>query len=163
MPRTKESLSYFRRYSKFYLKDEEEGSPLICWRVEATDWISTPGILEITAVEYYINDDEDDLEKKIAGALITKPIDPNPEVEEGTPQIEGETFIKPRVVEEYHLINPPTRTYAWTTNVDKKIVTININPKDHYHIKLLWNPTYSGQFVLSYGSYNKTIVVESLM
>ena len=164
MPRTKETLSYFRRYSKFYLKDEDEGSPLICWRVEATDWISTPGILEITAVEYYINDDEDDLEKKLAGALITKPLDPNPEITEEAPHIEGDTFIKPRVVKEYHFINDTnTRTFAWTTNLDKKIVTINVNPKDPRHIKLLWNPTYSGQFILSYGSYNKTIVVESLM
>ena len=28
----------------------------ICWRVEATDTISMPGILEITAYEYYINE-----------------------------------------------------------------------------------------------------------
>ena len=114
-------------------------------------------------MEYYINDDEDDLEKKLAGALITKPLDPNPEITEEAPHIEGDTFIKPRVVKEYHFINDTNaRTFAWTTNLDKKIVTINVNPKDPRHIKLLWNPTYSGQFILSYGSYNKTIVVESL-
>jgi hypothetical protein len=114
MPRTKETLEYFKRYNKFYLQDEDEGAPLICWRVEATDWISTPGILEITAVEYYINDDEDDLENKIAGALKTKKLDPNPEVvvgEDGVepPQISGETFIKPKTVYEYHFINPVGR------------------------------------------------------
>jgi len=91
-----------------------------------------------------------------------KPADPNPEVDAETPQITGETFIKPRVVQEYHFTGTARSTFAWTTNVDKKIVTINVNPKDPCHIKLLWNPTYSGQFVLSYGSYNKTIVVESL-
>ena len=162
LPRNKDTLSYFQRYSKFYLQGETEGAPLICWRVEATDWISTPGILEITAVEYYVNKDEDDLDKKLAGGLVLKPVDPNPTVEEGTPQITGETFIKPRVVQEYHFTGTARSTFAWTTNLDKKIITINVNPKDPCHIKLLWNPTYSGQFVLSYGTYNKTIVVESL-
>ena len=90
---------------------------MVCWRVEATDWISTPGILEITAVEYFVNDDEDDLERKIAGALKTKKLDPNPEivVDEDNPdappppQIDGETFIKPKRVYEYHFINPVGR------------------------------------------------------
>lgn len=171
MPRTKESLEYFRRYSKFYLQDEDEGAPLVCWRVEATDWISTPGILEITAVEYFVNDDEDDLERKIAGALKTKKLDPNPEivVDEDNPdappppQIDGETFIKPKRVYEYHFINPVGRVQTWSVNVDSTIVTFNVNPKDPLHIKLRWNSAYSGQFVLSYGSYTKIIVVESLM
>lgn len=171
MPRTKESLEYFRRYSKFYLQDEDEGAPLVCWRVEATDWISTPGILEITAVEYFVNDDEDDLEKKIAGALKTKKLDPNPEIviDEDNPdappppQIDGETFIKPKRVYEYHFINPIGRVQTWSVNVDSTLVTFNVNPKDPLHIKLRWNSAYSGQFVLSYGSYTKIIVVESLM
>lgn len=168
MPRTKETLEYFKRYSKFYLQDEDEGAPLVCWKVEATDWISTPGILEITAVENYINDDEDDLENKIAGALKTKKLDPNPEVvvgEDGVepPQISGETFIKPKTVYEYHFINPVGRVQTWSVNVDNKVVSFNVNPKDPLHIKLRWNSAYSGQFVLSYGSYNKTIIVESMM
>ena len=59
IPRNKETLSFFRRYQKFYLQSREEGGPTVCWRVEAVDWISTPGILEVTAVEYYINETED--------------------------------------------------------------------------------------------------------
>jgi hypothetical protein len=100
--------------------------------------------LEITAVEYYVNKDEDDLDKKLAGGLVLKPVDPNPAVEEGTPQITGETFIKPRVVQEYHFTGTARSTFAWKTNLDKKIITINVNPKDPCHIKLLWNPIYSG-------------------
>jgi hypothetical protein len=34
------------------------------------DWISTPGILEINAVEYYSNTFEDDLESGTVGGLI---------------------------------------------------------------------------------------------
>jgi len=40
MPQNEDTLKYFKRYSKFYLQDSS-----ICWRVEAIDWISTPGIL----------------------------------------------------------------------------------------------------------------------
>lgn len=166
MPRSKATVSYFQRYSKFYLQGEVEGAPLICWRVEATDWISTPGILEITAVEYYANKDEDDFENKLAGALIAEPIDPNPEIEEGAPQIIGETFIKPRVVQEYHYEGYDAGEHVWKIEVQnnktKNLISMNINPNDSCHIKLIWNSTYSGQFILSYGNITKTIVVESL-
>jgi hypothetical protein len=50
MPKTDEAVNYFKRYSKFYLQGDS-----VCWRVEATDQISTPGILEVIAVEYYAN------------------------------------------------------------------------------------------------------------
>ena len=57
-------MKYFKRYGKFYLKDNiNDPDNKICWRVEATDSISTKGILEITAVEYYANETEDDTEK----------------------------------------------------------------------------------------------------
>jgi hypothetical protein len=95
MPKTTASLKRFKRYSKFYLQDLVEGEDNICWRVEATDSFSTPGILEITAVEYYANEHEDDIENGKVGALITKPIDPNV----GTDSefvIIGETFIRPK-------------------------------------------------------------------
>ena len=51
LPKNESTLKYFKRYSKFYLKEDTS----ICWRVEATDTISMPGIIEINAVEYYIN------------------------------------------------------------------------------------------------------------
>ena len=57
MPKTIAAIEYFKRYSKFYLSslNEDGYADKICYRVEATDWISTPGILEVTAVEYYAN------------------------------------------------------------------------------------------------------------
>ena len=51
----------------------------VCWRVEAIDWLSTPGILEVAAVEYYANETEDDIEKGIVGGLTVKPANPNDE------------------------------------------------------------------------------------
>lgn len=93
MPRTESALNYFKRYSKFYLQDGTDEYK-VCWRVEAMDWISTPGVLEINGVEYYANEFEDDVNEGIVGALIIKPSNPNDEQIEKT--IKGETFIKPK-------------------------------------------------------------------
>ena len=160
MPRNEETLKYFRRYSKFYLQGEDPGSPKICWRVEATDWISTPGILEITAVEYYINETEDDVEKGIVGGLIAKSINPNDDKTDSI--IVGETFIKPKIIYSYHYEGPklPSNT-KW--KLDKKYpVEIKVNPEDRTQLTLKWLSNYSGQLELSYGDFKKTIIVESL-
>jgi hypothetical protein len=74
------------RYNKFYLQGSD-----ICWRVEAIDSISTPGILEVVAVEYYANKDEDDIEAGIVGGLIEEIVPPSAGENNG---ISGDTFIK---------------------------------------------------------------------
>jgi len=115
------------------LQDDE-----VCWRVEAVDWISTPGILEVMATEYYANETEDDIEKGLVGALVVK----NTEV--NTSRIErlisGETFIKPK--REYtYTYTGLDRDGAW--EIDSKlpiIYTVN----DDNTITLKWNVTYSG-------------------
>ena len=158
MPRTKENLEYFRRYSKFYLKNRDEGAMNVCWRVEAIDWISTPGILEVTAVEYYANKDEDDIENGIAGGMIVKDTTPNTvEVESF---ITGETFIKPKKVYDYYFTG--LNTGSWKIE-PKCPARFEVDPNDPLHIRLIWDMTYSGQFKLSFGNIEKTIVVESLL
>ena len=67
LPYTEDAYNYFKRYNKFYLQGDST-----CWRVEATDWVSTPGILEIIAVEYFSNEQEDDIENGIVGGLLEK-------------------------------------------------------------------------------------------
>jgi hypothetical protein len=62
MPKNKYTTAYFKRYARFYVPDADMPEKNICWRVEAFDSMSTPGILEITAVEYYANETEDDIE-----------------------------------------------------------------------------------------------------
>ena len=158
MPRTEAALKYFRRYSKFYLQGLDEGSPQVCWRVEATDWISSPGILELTAVEYYINETEDDLEKGLVGTLKAEPINPNNWSTEVL--IEGDTFIKPRVQVNYRykgILNS-----AWNIDDEKYPIVWKINPNDPAEIALMWDSSYHGQFEISYGLTTKQIVVESL-
>ena len=158
MPKNKDTLEYFKRYSKFYLNDIDEGDEQVCWRVEAKDSISMPGVLEITAVEYYINKDEDDLENGIVGGLIVEPANPNEEEVEIT--ITGETFIKPNQAYEYKYEGEDQAT--WIIDTKKYPVKWSANPKDLKHIRLIWTSQYSGQFTIAYGDCEKTIVVESL-
>ena len=151
MPKTEAALEYFKRYKKFYLQDDPT-----CWRVEATDWISMPGILEVVAVEYYANEDEDDVETGIVGGLIEEVENPNDESRE---RIMGETFIKVKKTYEYKFDG--TLKADW--NIDKKYpVQYTVDSKDPRKIYIMWDTSYSGQFELCYGKYSKTIVVESL-
>ena len=151
MPKTEEALNYFKRYNKFYLQGDDT-----CWRVEATDWISTPGILEVVAVEYYANETEDDIENGIVGGLIEEIKDPNVEAEVG---IIGETFIKPKRTYDYTFSGRAAATWQ----VDAKYpVKLEFDPEDPRNVILTWTAGYSGQFDLYYGEYKKTIVVESL-
>jgi len=153
MPKNEYTMNYFKRYSKFYLQGDDT-----CWRVEASDWISTPGILEVIAVEYYANETEDDVDAGIVGGLIEPIKDPN----EGTVDemdIIGETFIKVKKLYDYEFNG--TKADEWY--VDKKYpVELIPDPTDPRRVSVRWVSSYSGQFELLYGDYSKTIVVESL-
>ena len=96
MPKTKETLSYFRRYSKFYLGELEDGDENLCWRVEAKDSISMPGILELIAEEYYSNEYTDDISNGLAGGLTVTEIQGSDIEEPGF--IEGPNVTKPKTV-----------------------------------------------------------------
>ena len=111
--------------------------------------------MEVTAIEYYANETEDDVEAGIVGALIEEVKDPN----EGSLEIIGETFIK--VKNEYQFKFDGTLASEW--KVDKKYpVILTTDPKDPRNITVKWDSSFSGQFDLYYGDYKKTIIVESL-
>lgn len=151
LPATIEVLSYFKRYSKFYIQPLKEGDSPVCWRVEATDTISMPGILEITAYEYYINEQKDDIENGIVDAWGEK----IPEPQDIT--IEGEIFIKPK--QSYIYKYTGEENAEWSVNDSRLPIKIQPNGKE---VAITWTTTYTGQFVLRYGTQEKTIVVESL-
>ena len=152
LPKTADTLSYFQRYNKFYLADDELK---VCWRIEAIDWLSMPGVLEINAVEYYANEFEDNLENGTVGTLKTEPINPNNSFIEDT--ITGETFIKPKKEYEYEYIGNLVGKWSVKENYPIKLV------QDGKKVKLRWLNTYSGQFDLIYADcFKKTIVVQSL-
>ena len=155
LPANKEVLEYFKRYSKFYLNPLKEGDIPICWRVEATDTVSMPGILEVAAAEYYINEQEDKVEKGIVDAWGEE----IPEPQDST--IKGDIFIKPK----------KSYTYKYTGNEEGKWNYDTRLPIDAIvngqEITITWKTTYTGEFVLQYVGQGitiagKTIVVESL-
>lgn len=156
MPLNEYTQKYFQRYAKFYLQGD---SAKVCWRVEATDWISMPGVLEINAQEYYSNEIEDDIENGIAGGLVIKNVEPTPE-EAALEDISGDIFIKPRL--EYTYICRRNKAVGeWT--LDKKYpIKMTVDADNPKKVKIVWDSNYSGQFVLSFGDYSKTVVVESL-
>lgn len=155
MPLNDDTVKQFKRYSKFYLQNIA-GSETVCWRVEAVDSISSPGVLEVHAIEYYANETEDDIEKGIVGGLIEEIVNPNDEETEDA--IVGETFIKPKTTNRYYFNG--SLLSEW--KVKGKNLPLKIEKIDEYTLDILWDSTYSGQFILSYGDYEKTIVVESL-
>lgn len=162
MPKNPLTMNRFKRYDKFYLAGADDPDDKICWRVEATDSISTPGILEIQATEYFSNNTQDDVDNGLVGVLITPEEDPNPSTERKVIFISGETFIKPSKVYEYTIGIPSAQKWE----VDKKY-PVKLEPftneKGYSCVKVKWLSPYSGEFELRIGNYNKTIVVESLI
>ena len=168
MPKNKETLKKFKRYSKFYLQGTVEGEDKTCWRVEAIDSFSAPGILEINAVEYYANETVDDIDNGIVDAFIVKPMDPNPEINTEF-QIYGETFIKPK--KEYIYYVDGSLSGQWYLNDNSLPIKFETfeDEKGHNAVRIKWTAPMSGQFDIWFGDasgplfdYKKTIVVESL-
>lgn len=152
MPKNESTLKYFKRYKKFYLAGYD-----VCWRVEAVDAFSTPGILEVSAMEYYSNEILDDINNGIVDGFVVEPENPNTSEVEAT--IIGETFIK--VKKSYTYTFKGRALYDW--KVDKKYpVILTVSETDPRTVTVKWDSTFSGQFELIYGSFTKTIVVESL-
>ena len=107
--------------------------------MEATDSISTPGILEVTAVEYYANQNEDDVENGIVGGLLEEIQNPNDTETEET--IIGETFIKPKTTYEYRYDGAIMADWG----IDREGVPLKVERTDDDHvIKLTWTAAYSG-------------------
>lgn len=145
IPLTEETQKYFVRYGKFYLQTLDSVDKSTCWRVEATDHISLDGVLEITAVEHYINESTDDLENGIVNGLIELPLETS---------IIGDSFISPKMQYEYI-----GNSQNWNIESDYEIET-QITPDGH--LLLLWPHNYSGEFIIKNGEDSKTITVNSL-
>lgn len=144
VPKNEDTLTFFTRYSTFYLQGNKT-----CWRVEAIDDISIPGILEVNASEYYANETEDNIEQGIVDGNLAEPQVP-------ASLIEGPSNIRPK--KEYEFAAPDNAVGNWTWDTQLPIsATVDGNK-----IKLKWIKTYNGEFTLSFGSLQKTVIVESL-
>lgn len=170
MPKNKYTMHYFRRYNKFYLKGADDPDDKICWRVEATDSISTPNILEITAMEYYSNEFIDDVENGLVDGLVVEPIDPNEGIETMI-DIKGETFTRPKLENEFY-VNSREKGYWRAIGEGPAAVTPPVKIIEYRNdigypcAKVTWEATYSSQFTLQFigetDTYEKIVIVQSL-
>lgn len=148
MPRNKYTLSAFDRYSEFLFEGR-------CWRVEAPDSISMTNVLELSAEEYYINTETDDVEHEMKNGLIIEPVI----TDSG---IHGESFIKPLIGEFYSVDESGGKWEIFEDNAPAHLCY----QTDTRKVKLTWDKTTSGQLTLIWTKGNteltKLIVVESL-
>ena len=152
MPKNEETLKYFKRYSKFYLGELEDGDDNICWRVEARDSISMPGVLELLAEEYYSNEYVDDVPNDLAGGLIVTPV----ESDNNRGYIEGPSTMKVRIPSEFIYRGKIMGEWSWSDNAPIKVEI------DGRHIKVVWTASYGGSFTLYCGDTEKKIKIQTL-
>lgn len=151
MPKNNETIKRFQRYAKFYIRGADAETNKICWRVEMTDTISMPGILEITAQEYYSNEQVDDVDEGIVKdvAIIELPT-------EVDYIIVGENTIRPRKSYSYRYDGVEEGQWIYDTNLP-----LEVKIEDNI-ITLTWLASYSDTFTLSFGKVSKEITVKSL-
>ena len=149
IPKTEQNMRLFERYVTF-----EFGGRF--WQVTAPDTISTPGIIEIPAVEDYECHHSD---------LLVEVVDPNPPVEEYEVTIEGETFVKP-LEQSIYTVTDYSPEIKWIVELssDNKDVedAVEWEIREDGSIAVTWISMVSGSYVLKYGELEKTIIVQSL-
>lgn len=160
IPKTKSNLEFFRRYSKFYFANLEEGAPDICWRVEAVNWISMPGVIEIVAVEYYSNKMEDRTELDDVGEVQAFALRSTPKEKSLDDQkLNGEKIIRPKKEYKYTAISAVEQKWSVLPGVPVKL---RVDSTDSRTCYVTWMSGFSGQFDLYFGKHKKHITVESL-
>lgn len=149
IPKTEQNMRLFERYVTF-----EFGGRF--WQIVAPDTISTPGIIEIPAVEDYECHHSD---------LLVEVVDPNPPVEEYEDTIEGETFVKP-LEQSIYTVTSYNPNFNWIVTLasDNKDVedTVEWEIREDGSIAVTWISMVSGSYILKYGNLEKTIIVQSL-
>lgn len=151
MPKNEDTLKRFQRYAKFYIKGIDSETDKICWRVEATDTISMPGIIELTAHEYYSNEQVDDVNEGVVKdvELIQLPTAVDY-------IIIGESTIRPHKAYSFRYDGAEEGAWCYDTSLP---ITAEI--EDNI-ITLTWTANYSDTFTLSFGDTVKEISVKSL-
>lgn len=147
MADTERNRRTFERYVNFEFDER-------FWKVQAVDFISTPGVYEIVAEEdYECHNHEQYLQ-------VEKPEPVPAEVNE----ILGDVSIKPCEKHCYMMKLPATGEWTITlpATKNKEIDDVMDYTIDGDKIFVTWTMLRSGSFILHYGEYEKTVNVESL-
>lgn len=148
MADTEENRRTFERYKRFEFDDRY-------WKVQVCDFISTPGVYEIQAEEdYECHNDE-------MFMTVDESLEPVPEDEN---EILGDTHVKP--LEEHYYYMKFAEDGEWNISLpaskNKEIDDVLTYKVIGNRIKVTWTDMRSGSYIITYGDYEKTILVESL-
>ena len=144
---TERNVKLFDRYSRFAFAGKY-------WQVQAPDIISTPGIIEVTAVEDF---------ECHHNELIIEKVDPNKEVTQGDPFIEGDTFVRPLITTVFKING--SNDGEWSVelpNSSKDIEDMLEWTVQDQELHITWIAMISGSYIVNHGNLSKTIIVESL-
>ena len=159
IPKNNNTLNYFKRYEKFYLQDTRDSvnNFPVCWRIESVDSISLPGIIEVFAREYYINDDKDIIDNNGRKLYIANGKDQQIKNLEqaNNDSIVGDTIIKPKTKYNYQYKGKKEGQYFYILDSS---LPIKIIEKSNIEIELIWDAMYSGKFTLFFGDKNNNII-----
>lgn len=144
-----ETLKYFRRFKKVMIN----GQP---WEVQATDSISTPGIIEVSLKETYNNTIEVDIEKAVEEATKKEVVK---EQNTSEPYIYGSTEVCPYDVKHYEIKNYSGGSWSiWNESRPNLVKLKNVSEQE---VDLHIVTGKSGKFTLIYES-NEGKVIDAL-
>lgn len=140
---TEQNRRTFERYKRFEFNGRY-------WKVQAPDFISTPGVLDIQAEEDY---------KCEADEMFVEPVEENTNVEQ---MIDGPISVKPMEpavftcyqAGDWSITLPAEKNKEITDVLDYKIIGDMI--------KVTWTALLSGSYIIKRGDAEKTVLVESL-
>ena len=141
-----ETLKYFRRFKKVMIN----GQP---WEVQATDSISTPGIIEVSLKETYNNTIEDNIEKAVEEATKKEVVK---EQNTNEPYIYGSIEVYPYDVKHYEIKNYGGGSWSiWNESRSNLVKLKNISDKE---VDLHIITGKSGKFTLIYESNEGKVI-----
>jgi hypothetical protein len=141
-----ETLKYFKRFKKVMIN----GQP---WEVQATDSISTPGIIEVSLKETYNNTIEVDIEKAVEEATKKEII---AEQNTNEPYIYGSAEVYPYDVRHYEIKN-----YSgghWSILNESRLNLVKLKNISDKEVDLHIITGKSGKFTLIYECNERKII-----
>lgn len=144
-----ETVEYFKRFSKIMI----DGRP---WEVQATDSVSTPGIIEMTLKETYNNTVETDIEQAVQKAEQVQEIE-KPDTE--LPYIYGQSVVYPYDSHTYKLKNydPTIGGGVWSLEGQSTPNVVKIINSTLTDAELSITTGKSGKFALVYKADGKVV------
>lgn len=154
IPNNEENYKKFNDRYKRFLFDHKS------WEIQVVDTVSIDGVIQIIALEYYVNETLDNKEENLDNYFKVVPVIEYPETQKS---IVGDGFIKPQFTYKYELSEDIESGGEWSIKDSRPVTIKSIGANS---VELVWTKMISGQFTLCYTIgdkiYEKVIVVESL-